>query len=682
MELDLKEISKKFFDFFEEVKIDEIRTAISSGTNFLNVGFFEINSFDYDLGEVFLNSPKDCILVMEEVLKNFFDDSFDHKNKLSVRIFELPKSEKILIKDIRTEHLDKLLYFEGQVRRKTDVRPRLKEIHYLCTNPACTYYEERIKVPQFEEKTKALKTCPRCKSPLNAVEKVLVDFQNLVIEELSENLKNQAEQPKRINIMLEDDLVSAFKDSKTNPGSRVKIIGIVKEIPKISKTGAESVNFELVVLGNSIELLEDDYTEIEIDKKEEEEIIKLSKQDDILDQLVDNFSPSIYGLSKIKEAIILQLFGGCKKQKEEGISIRGDIHILLVGDPGAAKSQMLKVATKVAPKSSYVSGKSASGVGLTASVVRDDLMGGWALEAGSLVLASGGLAAIDEMDKMSDDDTSAMHEALEQQSISIAKANIKATLRCETTVLGAANPKYGRFNPYESLAKQIAFPPALISRFDLIFILTDEPNKIKDEYLAKHILMSHTKKKMKVDSKISTDIFRKYIAYAKKINPKLTDGAIEKIKDFYVRIRDSAGVDEMGQKAVPITARQLEAIIRLSEAHARIKLSEVVEEIHATKAIEMLMYCLEKVGVDPKTNQLDIDIINTGISTSSRNMYKIVSDIIDELETTSEKISYNTIIEKAAKINIKKDEVDKVILKLRQEGLIYEVQKGIYKKTH
>jgi len=327
----------------------------------------------------------------------------------------------------------------------------------------------------------------------------------------------------------------------------------------------------------------------------------------------------------------------------------------------------------------FVSGKSASAAGLTATVVKDDMTGGWALEAGAMVLANGGMCAIDELDKMSEDDTSAMHEALEQQTISIAKANIRATLRCETTVLGAANPKYGRFDPYGDIMKQIDFPPALVSRFDLIFIVRDIPNKKKDGQIAEHILQAH-RDRAKITPELDPDFMKKYIAFAKQTRPLLTQAAIEKIKDFYVAIRNAAGEDEDATKAVPITARQLEAIVRLAEASARIKLDKKVRAEHAEHAIDMLMYCLQKIGIDPKTGNLDADRLTSGITQSSRNEYKIIRGILDTLEIQNPDINIADIIEEGKKNSLKEMDIVRVLDKLKQEGAIFEPRKGIYKK--
>jgi replicative DNA helicase Mcm len=412
--LDTKTLVKKFHSFFEDVMRNEIRKIIHEGKTSLDISFFDISEYDIELGDQLLAFPEDVVKIMENTVKSFLEKD-DEEKSIKVRLISLPTTERVMIRNIRSEHLGKLVLLEGLVRRKTDVRPRLTTLEYLCTNPSCSYSENKLRIQQLEDKTKTIKSCPKCKSQVELVNKVLVDSQNLVLEEIPEQLENPSDQPKRINVLLQEDLVSPFKDSKTNPGSKVIVIGIVREIPITTRTGAESINYDLVVEGNHIELSSEDYSEIIISKEEENNIKELSKDSEVIEKLVSSTAPSIYGYNKIKEAILLQQFGGAGGTKGDGATTRADIHILLIGDPGAAKSQMLKAATRIAPKSMFVSGKSASAAGLTASVMKDDLTKGWALEAGALVLANGGLCAIDEMDKMGDEDTSAMHEALEQQ---------------------------------------------------------------------------------------------------------------------------------------------------------------------------------------------------------------------------------------------------------------------------
>jgi replicative DNA helicase Mcm len=375
------------------------------------------------------------------------------------------------------------------------------------------------------------------------------------------------------------------------------------------------------------------------------------------------------------------MFGGVHKNRDRGVKSRGDIHVLLIGDPGSGKSQMLKRISTIAPKARFVSGKGASGAGLTASVVKDEFLKGWALEAGALVLANRGICCIDELDKMTKDDTSAMHEALEQQTVTISKANIQATLRSETTVLAAANPKFGRFDPYEIISKQIELPPTLLNRFDLIFPVRDMPDKTKDEKLASFLLNIH-KEEGGQEGIISPEKMKKYIAYARQnCRPKLTEAAMTEIKEYYVKMR---GGDEGGQqviKAVPISARQLEALVRLSEAAAKLRLSEKVTKRDAQTAIELVHFCLQQIGMDPDTGKIDIDRITTGISASQRSHLSMVKEIIMEMEKEMGKtIPIDDVVREAGIKGIADDTTHEVIEKLKRAGDLFSPKHGFIQR--
>ncbi|RMD57945.1 AAA family ATPase, partial [Candidatus Woesearchaeota archaeon] len=292
----------------------------------------------------------------------------------------------------------------------------------------------------------------------------------------------------------------------------------------------------------------------------------------------------------------------------------------------------------------------------------------------ALVLANRGLCCIDEMDKMSKEDRSAMHEALEQQSVSISKANIQASLRCETTVLAAANPKFGRFDPYDTVASQINLEPTLINRFDLIFPIKDVPDSARDERMATFILDMH-----KLDSSepdIETEMLRKYFAYARQnCFPKLTDEAINELKEYYIQMRASASGD--GIKAVPISARQLEGLVRLSEAGARLRLSSTVDRSDARQAIELLDYCLRQIAFDEKTGKIDIDRIATDTPASSRNKLHIVKEALAELENAHGKVvPIEDIIAAAAEKGLSEAEVEEVLNKLKRSGDVFEPRRG------
>tara|TARA_Y100000310_G_scaffold345857_1_gene471563 strand:+ start:12583 stop:17358 length:4776 start_codon:yes stop_codon:yes gene_type:complete len=317
-----------------------------------------------------------------------------------------------------------------------------------------------------------------------------------------------------------------------------------------------------------------------------------------------------------------------------------------------------------------------SGAGLTASVVRDEFMRGWSLEAGAMVLASDGVCMIDELDKMSHEDRSAMHEALENQTVSISKANIQATLIARTTVLAAANPKLGRFDPYDIIANQIDLPPALINRFDLIFAIKDLPDEKGDELKAKHILSLHQTPDVK-EPEISSELLRKYISYARqKVNPQLSEEAVEEIQTFYLKMRMS-GQSDGGVSTVPISIRQLEALVRMSEAAARARLSNTVAKNDALKAIDLLEYCLMQVGLDRETGKIDIDRIATGIGATERNYIIGVKEIIKELEAGFENsIPIEEIVKSAKEKGISSEKVDETIEKLKRSGDLFEPRRG------
>lgn len=657
----------KVQEFLEKSYYDLLLERIRKGERSATVEFSALAVFDPELADLLLDQPDDVIKAGELAVSQL--NIGKEVKGFTLRFRGLPASSRILIREIRSRNLDKLLTFDGVVRNKSEVRPQVSSARFEC--PSCGNTHTILQLDtKFQEPTRC--SCGR-KGKFRLVGKELVDAQMMVLEEVPEQLEG-GEQPKRMNILLKNDLVSPLTEKRTNPGARVQVVGQVKEVPVFLKTGGQSIKFDLFIEANQVEPVEEDYSEINISAPELKEIKDLAKDPALMKKIVNSMAPSIYGHEKTKEALALQLAGGVRKRRDDGIVTRGDIHVLLVGDPGAAKSQLLKRMQFVAPKARYVTGKGASGAGLSAAVVKDEFLQGWSLEAGALVLANRGLCCIDEMDKMTKEDGHAMHEALEQQTVTISKANIQATLRCETTVLAAANPKFGRFDPYDTVANQIALAPTLINRFDLIFPIKDIPDQVKDEKMASFILQLHKNNIEKPE--IETKLLRKYFAYARQnVFPVLTDAAIDELREYYLKMRASSS--GAGIKSIPISARQLEGLVRLSEASARLRLSDKVTKKDARKAVELLDFCMRQVAFDEKTGTFDVDRIATDMPASTRNKLVLMKEIIHELEAKVGKtIQTEDIIKAAVEKDITEAEAEEILQKLKRSGDIFEPRRG------
>ncbi len=1230
---------EKFKEFIESHYKDKLYDLVRKGKKSLIVSFLDIMEFSHEIAEDLLDNPEDTLRSLELAAEQF--ELGEEQKNVRARVKGLPLNQKVKISDIRSEHLGKFLAVEGIVRQASDVRPQVTNAKFEC--PGCG---NTISILQIDTKFKEPSRCT-CgwRGRFRLLSKDLIDVQHLKIEESPESLEG-GQQPKRLSVFLKEDLVEPNMERRTTPGSAVIINGIVKEVPILLKTGIQSLRYDLIFEANNIDSIQESYGDIELTPEDEEKIINFAKNPNAFYGLVKSIAPSIYGHERIKEALVLQLFGGLRKEKPDGTTIRGDVHVLLCGDPGSGKSAILQFISKAAPKARFVSGKGASSAGLcvapdslvalnpgriskisdlvdsklgmnpciyqegvwfksnddfsgkiftldenlkvkpkpidkywklkppeymvkittsygkeaivtpntklfsidrgsliwkgadfinegdylaacrefrfenknkvltiplvksnpivegvkshiknminilcknkcmtirglsrhldlnenklyhhwvsrnargnihlndllklvklsnynlehvaqditflslrkgcrikipvylneefmyfagliagdgdicykegrglirmsnnseelqirfrqivkglfgcecgissrssdkrteswrfgskiiveilaelgipnspkahiidmkntlltlpsnllgyflsgyfdadgcpverkgvgsshievgsaskefsrklqlvlirfgiqsklrvrppkqatrkdnhliipkynkhiikisgkeylelfrnnigfsfsekknkldriiksisfyrtnkdivpgvagifktisnrygitskqifdyktsnyfsgrtavsarrlkrivskingfvgdssdldlqklnlladsdviwervvkkervynhgynfvydltvadshnfivnglvvhnTAAVVKDEFLRGWALEAGALVLANLGIAIVDELDKMSNEDRSALHQALEQQTVTISKANVQATLSAKTTLLAAANPKFGRFDPYTPIASQIDLPPTLINRFDLIFPIRDIPNIERDEKIASHVLeVAH--EDALYQTEVKPEFLRKYVAYTKqKIKPKMTKEAIEEIKSFYVQLRNSGRADEGGVRPIPISARQLEGLIRLSEASAKIRLDKHVIRDDARRAIDLVKYCLMNVGLDPETGQLDIDRISTGISASTRSKIIAIKEIISELDARGLKqIPVGEIINTASQKGIAENKVEEAIDQLKKSGDIFEPKRGFISKV-
>ena len=670
--IDATEQIEKFQDFVEQNYEKKLHERINKGRKFIVLDFFKLAEYDPKVADQLLEEPEETLKAAEIAL-----EQFEVEKGFRVRFINLPKSQEIFIRNLRSKHLKKFIAVEGIIRQSSEVRPQVVTAKFEC--PSCG---NAITMPQvdqqFREPTRC--TCGR-KGRFRLLDKILVDVQRLVIEESPENLSGGA-QPKRLQVFLREDLVEPRMESRSTPGTRIMVNGSVFEVPIQTRTGGISTRFDIAMQANFVEPLEEDFSDIQVSAEDEAVIKKIAKDKDVYQRLINSVAPSIYGPEKIKEAILLQMFSGVRKLKKDGTKVRGDLHVLLVGDPGAGKSQLLTFVHTTAPKARYVAGRSTSGAGITASVVKDEFLKGWALEAGAMVLADKGTLVLDEMDKMSVEDTSALHQAMEQQEITISKANIQATLRTQTSILAAANPKFGRFDPFTPIPQQIDLPPALINRFDLIFVLRDLPDKELDAKIASAVLAYHSYEDK--EPEIKKDVIRKYLAYTKQnVFPKLTSEAVVEIKDFYVQLRSMGQTDDAGGiKAIPISPRQLEAIVRLAEASARIRLSTEVTIADTRRALNLVKYCLSEVGMDPETGQIDVDRMTTGITASARGNILQVRDLIFDLcDKKQGAISLEEDLKPAVFAKgITEQKLDEAVSKLKRSGDIFSPKAGFVQK--
>ncbi len=657
--------AKTFITSYKE----KLKSSLRDENSVIYIDFMEIAEETPFLSEEIVQNPEETLRSMEVAI-----EEMGLANNVRVRLTNLPKSNDVLIRNIRAKHLNELIVIEGIIRQSSDVRPQVVNAKFEC--PSCGTI---ISVLQMEKKFREPTRCS-CgrRGAFRLISKEMVDTQRLIIEEAPDMLHG-GEQPKRINVFVKEDLVDPKMEERTTPGSRAKVIGILKEVPVPLSTGGMSTKFELAIEVNNITPLEETFEELDITEEDELQIKELAADPNIYEKLRDSVAPSVWGFEEIKGSLLLQLFGGVKKMKPDGQHSRGDMHIMMIGDPGVAKSVILGFMANISPKGRYVVGKSTSGAGLTATVVRDEYLKGWSLEAGAMVLANKGLVCIDELEKMTPEDQSSMHEAMEQQTVTISKANVQASLKAETSVLAAANPKFGRFDPSQGIPQQINLPPALVNRFDVIFTMRDIPSKTNDTKVADHMLSEHQTepKKMSIDR----DLFRKYIAYSRqRVQPKLTNEAVEKMKQFYVDLRNRPMLEGQEMRTIPISARQLNSLVRMSEAAAKIRMSETVDGQDAEVAIKLMKYYLEQAGMDEDGN-IDQDKITGRMTSSKRNKIFTVRDTIFELaKEIGELIPTEKVIEKLEG-KMKEEEVEEAIEKLKREGTLFQPRRGFIQKV-
>jgi replicative DNA helicase Mcm len=659
----------------------------------LAVSYRIIEGYDHEFAQDLLANPEHHFLAANHALRQFLLDA-GHGNILPfVRIEHLPSDQTRTVSQLRADDIGQMVALDAVTTKISGVRPRLYSAVFECV--ACGHHTE-INQPNEQELIEPLECsqidggCGRQKRQtrfqLQQKASHLINSQFIELQELPEQMKGGI-QPERIICIGEQDLAG-----KLNPGDRVKANGVLF-IRSQRKGGKDTPVFDIFLRIHSLERQNIPLEEIIITEEEELEIRDIARQPDVKELLTRSIAPSIFGMEFIKRSLMLQLFGGVAQLNPDGTRNRGDIHILLMGDPGVAKSQLLNYMASISPRGRFTSGQSASAAGLTAAAVQDATADGrWTLEAGALVLADLGLAAIDEFDKMNSADRSSMHEAMEQQRISISKAGINASLRTRCAILAAANPKAGRFEPVSDLpfTAQIDLAPPLVSRFDIIWLITDTPDGDNDQKIAQHIIANRMKGSSELlvhegslpdpsrptaSSKTSTkkkggtydilprEILRKYVAYSKRnIHPKLTEKAREAIVGYYVETRKSGGESS---DSVAITARSLEALSRLSEASARIRLSDEATIEDAEMAIQLTKLWRH----DLMGEHFDETTMQSGKKGTVRNQEKIILDLVSTLQNESgSSANLLDVLTEAERNDISRGKAEDIIDKLCREG--------------
>lgn len=630
------EIFEQFEQFFREYYRDEIGRLAQAypAQSSLMVDWMDLFRFEQELARDLIEQPEQILIYANEALTNYDLPTGDELNQARMRIVGLSEEDVYNVGFFSpADARGQLRGIRGQVVRRSQKKSKIVEAAFECHR--CGSFTH---IPQSRTEFTEPHECQGCERQgpfkINFDQSRFVDHQRLRLQTPPE--KTAGTDAHEFDVVLTSDLVG---DIET--GDRI-IANVIVRLSQDSHGSSKEPTFEPYGETISYERVDVDYKDLDLDEYEDQ-ILEVVGSDTPIETVIDSIAPSLKGLETIKEAIALQIFGGVTKELPDGARKRGSPHILCIGDPGVGKSQVLQYVDKLVPRSIYTTGAGSTRAGLTASAVQTDFGGGgWTLEAGALVKAHLGITAIDELDDMHEEDRAGMLEAMSQQQISVSKAGMNATLPAETTVLAGANPEQGRFDPYNPIAEQFDLDATLISRFDLIFTMMDEPDEDRDRAIAQHVnkvgkagqqlasgMSQEEADTEDVEPELEADVVRAYIAYAREnVTPVLSTEAEEVIEDQYVAIR-TANDDADGP--VPTTPRTIEAMHRLAEASARIRLSETVSKRDALRAVDIIQTYLHEVGIDPETGEMDVDLIETGQSKSQRERKQELQAIIKDL---------------------------------------------------
>ncbi|KAM0907119.1 hypothetical protein ACQ4PT_016338 [Festuca glaucescens] len=632
---------RAFLDFLDQdvgkgVYMQAVRDMVQSKRHRLTIGMDDLRNHNLDLARRIIRSPGEFMQpasdAVTEVARNL-DPKFLKEGERVLVGFTGPFGfHRVTPRDLMSSFIGTMVCVEGIVTKCSLVRPKVvKSVHYCPATNAFLSREYRDITSFVGLPTGSVYPTRDENGNLLVTEYGMCEYkdhQTLSMQEVPENAA-PGQLPRSVDVIVEDDLVDCCK-----PGDRVSIVGLYKALPGKSK-GSVSGVFRTVLIANNVSLLNKEANAPVYTREDLKRMKEISRRNDTFDLLGNSLAPSIYGHLWIKKAVVLLMLGGVEKNLKNGTHLRGDINMMMVGDPSVAKSQLLRAVMNIAPLAISTTGRGSSGVGLTAAVTSDQETGERRLEAGAMVLADRGVVCIDEFDKMNDQDRVAIHEVMEQQTVTIAKAGIHASLNARCSVIAAANPIYGSYDRSITPTKNIGLPDSLLSRFDLLFIVLDQMDADIDRQISEHVARMHRYcaddggsrsldkagysveedgdanaaifvkydrmlhgqdrrrgKKAKQD-RLTIKFLKKYIHYAKNlIQPKLTDEASDHIATSYAELRDGSANAKAGGGTLPITARTLETMIRLSTAHAKMKLRHEVLKIDVEAALQVLNFAI------------------------------------------------------------------------------------------
>lgn len=697
--------------------IKQLNEMRELGTSNLNLDARNLLAFKQteELYHQLLNYPQEVISIMDQTIKdcmvslvvdNQLENQLDEIESKFYKVRPYNVETQKGMRELNPNDIDKLISLKGLVLRATPVIPDMKVAFFKCN--VCDH------TMAVEIDRGVIQEPARCErvdcNEANSMSLIhnrcsFADKQVIKLQE-TPDLVPDGQTPHSVSLCVYDELVDSCR-----AGDRIEITGTFRSIPikansrqrvlkSLYKTYVDVVHVKKVSnmrIGIDTSTIEQELMQNKIDNSDVEEVRPISdaeiakihevaKRTDLYDLLARSIAPSIFELDDVKKGILLQLFGGTNKTFKKGGRYRGDINILLCGDPSTSKSQILQYVHKIAPRGVYTSGKGSSAVGLTAYVTRDVDTKQLVLESGALVLSDGGICCIDEFDKMSDSTRSVLHEVMEQQTITVAKAGIITTLNARSSILASANPIGSRYNPNLPVTENIDLPPPLLSRFDLVYLILDKVDESTDRELAQHLTSLYLEDKpahVANDDVLPIEFLTMYINYVKQnIHPLVTEQAKNELVRAYVAMRKMGDDSRSDEKRITATTRQLESMIRLSEAHAKMRLSQTVDLEDVQEAVHLTKSAIKDYATDPKTGKIDMNLVQTGKSVIQR---KLQEDLAREMlrilkEYPADSMSFNELIKQIneqAQDRVEPSQVSDTLARLQQEDKVIVLGEGV-----